>query len=148
MANKRIIGVWVAGLVLCFGSVRAAAPLDMAYIPAGLFQMGTELGEGGDNERPFHAVQLNAFFMDKFEVSHAWWTNVKLWADSHGYCFENAGAGLVAGDNPKGPDMGTSRVVRGGGWCSMTVILRCAYRVDFTPDGANDVIGFRCVRGL
>ena len=71
----------------------------MTYIPAGLFQMGTELGQGGDNERPVHTVQVNAFFMDKFEVSYTRWTDVKLWATSHGYSFDNGGSGRAA-DHP------------------------------------------------
>jgi formylglycine-generating enzyme required for sulfatase activity len=276
-------------------------PLDMGYIPAGLFQMGTELGEGNDNERPVHTVQVNAFFMDKFEVSYTRWTDVKLWATSHGYNFDNGGTGLApdhpvqtinwydavkwcnarsekegltpvyytsaaqttvyrsndvtvastyvkwtangyrlpteaewekaarggmtakrypwgdtiggsnanysgsgdpyeggtattpcgyyngaqtpagrdmangyglydmagnvwewcwdwygstyygaieAGDNPKGPDTGSSRVVRGGAWVNAADDLRCACRLNYTQGGESNDLGFRCVRGL
>ena len=41
----------------------------MMYINAGEFQMGSE--EGHADERPIHAVYLDAFYMDKYEVTNA-----------------------------------------------------------------------------
>jgi formylglycine-generating enzyme required for sulfatase activity len=109
-SNRHI--VWNAGLdwngqyvntarvrVIANDGTTPIPPLDMVYIPAGPFLMGTNPGEGYDNQRPVHTVQVNAFFMDKCEVSYARWTDVKTWAASHGYGFDNAGAGL-ASDHP------------------------------------------------
>lgn len=41
----------------------------MVYVPAGAFQMGSEGGEG--NERPVHTVTLDAFWIDRTEVTNA-----------------------------------------------------------------------------
>jgi formylglycine-generating enzyme required for sulfatase activity len=50
--------------------------------------------------------------------------------------------------NPPGPDTGTSRVLRGGGWLSGTFHLRVAYRGLNLPDNRGFNYGFRCVSGL
>ena len=46
-------------------------PLDMVLIPAGTFQMGDPFNEGSSNELPVHTVYLDAFFMDRYEVTNA-----------------------------------------------------------------------------
>ncbi len=43
----------------------------MVYVPAGSFVMGNDEGPG--NERPEHDVVLDAFYIDKFEVTWAQW---------------------------------------------------------------------------
>ena len=40
---------------------------EMAFIPAGFFEMGS--GDGRDNEKPVHMVELEAFYMDVNEVT-------------------------------------------------------------------------------
>ena len=49
-------------------------------------------------------------------------------------------------NNPKGPDEGTYRVRRGGGWASSTNDTRSAYRSYSTPGSKSEDIGFRLVR--
>ncbi len=49
--------------------------------------------------------------------------------------------------NPKGPDSGTSRVLRGGSWFDNPISLRAANRSNVTPDYRSNNIGFRCARG-
>lgn len=49
--------------------MQAAGIGDMVYIPAGEFIMGSEDGE--DNEVPVHTVYLDAFWIDKYEVTNA-----------------------------------------------------------------------------
>jgi formylglycine-generating enzyme required for sulfatase activity len=44
-------------------------PEGMALIPAGEFEMGSNDGEG--DEKPVHTVYLDAFYMDKYEVTNA-----------------------------------------------------------------------------
>ena len=44
------------------------APENMVFIPGGSFLMGSSTGEA--NEQPEHAVTLDAYFMDQFEVSN------------------------------------------------------------------------------
>ncbi len=41
----------------------------MVLIPAGMFTMGSNKGE--DDEKPPHAVSLDAFYIDKYEVTNA-----------------------------------------------------------------------------
>jgi formylglycine-generating enzyme required for sulfatase activity len=45
--------------------------------------------------------------------------------------------------NPKGPESGTLRVVRGGSWDHDAVYLRCAYRYLDGPSYRYDYLGFR-----
>jgi serine/threonine-protein kinase len=41
----------------------------MVYVPAGTFKMGSEIGD--DRERPVHDVTLDAFWIDRTEVTNA-----------------------------------------------------------------------------
>lgn len=50
-------------------------PENMIYIPAGEFQMGCDTGNNAGlaclaDELPLHAVKLDAFFIDKYEVTN------------------------------------------------------------------------------
>ncbi|MHA2069890.1 MAG: formylglycine-generating enzyme family protein, partial [Candidatus Thorarchaeota archaeon] len=45
-------------------------PDDMVCIPDGEFDMGDPCAEGELDERPVHAVLLDAFFMGKYEVTN------------------------------------------------------------------------------
>ncbi len=61
------------------------------------------------------------------------------WYDS-GYYMNSPGR------NPKGPDTGEKRVIRGGSWQGIPYSVRCAARYYASPDYANRHIGFRCVK--
>jgi formylglycine-generating enzyme required for sulfatase activity len=65
--------VWPAASVQ-LGEVqvgRPPCPSDMEWIPAGTFQMGSPEGDGAADEHPQHEVTLDAFCMDKTEVTVA-----------------------------------------------------------------------------
>lgn len=49
------------------------------------------------------------------------------------------------GEDPNGPDQGTSRVVRGGSWLSLPQLARAAARISEHPDNRNTFLGFRVV---
>ncbi|MHB2148652.1 SUMF1/EgtB/PvdO family nonheme iron enzyme [Calditrichota bacterium LG25] len=49
-------------------------------------------------------------------------------------------------DNPKGPDSGTYRVLRGGSWNGIAIYVRVALRSYNYPNGTNNGIGFRILR--
>ncbi len=49
--------------------MRPADGMVMVYVPAGEFQMGSTDGES--DERPVHTVALDAFWLDRLEVTHA-----------------------------------------------------------------------------
>ena len=77
----------------------------MVLIPAGSFQMGGVAGEGDVNELPAHAVTLSAFYMEKYEVTQALWSDVYFWATVNGYTFDNMGTGTSEiGCKPPCPD--------------------------------------------
>jgi formylglycine-generating enzyme required for sulfatase activity len=48
--------------------------------------------------------------------------------------------------NPRGPNSGRYKVVRGGSWKSEPVMLRTATRSGASPDRRATTIGFRCAR--
>jgi sulfatase modifying factor 1 len=65
---------------------------DYVFVPAGAFAMGDPSGEGLDRERPVHVVELDAFYIGKFEVSNRDWKkfrddpgydDVKFWPNGH-----------------------------------------------------------------
>jgi formylglycine-generating enzyme required for sulfatase activity len=47
-------------------------------------------------------------------------------------------------DDPRGPDSGPTRVVRGDGCCSMFGLPRATNRLAFPEDYADEDLGFRC----
>ena len=46
-------------------------PEGMVLIPAGGFQMGSNNNEAEEDERPVHTVYVDAFYIDKYEVTNA-----------------------------------------------------------------------------
>ena len=85
-----------AGAGLSTGDI--SVPADMVLIPAGSFQMGGVAGEGDVDELPAHAVTLSAFYLEKYEVTQALWSDVYFWATVHGYTFDNMGTGTSGSD--------------------------------------------------
>ena len=64
--------------------------------------------------------------------------NVREWcSDWYGSYGKSAEVG------PAGPSSGSSRVVRGGCWCSEPRYVRAGYRLGFAPDARGFSIGFR-----
>jgi len=51
-------------------------------------------------------------------------------------------------ENPKGPDSGTSKVLRGGNWYYKTYYMRTTYRFNEKPDIFKIWQGFRCAKSL
>jgi sulfatase modifying factor 1 len=71
-------------------------PRGMVLIPAGRFVMGATTNVGHENypgELPQHAVYVSAFYMDRHEVTQVLWDEVKTWADTNDYIFQNVGSG-------------------------------------------------------
>ncbi|MBX5493999.1 MAG: formylglycine-generating enzyme family protein [Bryobacteraceae bacterium] len=55
---------------------------DFVYVPAGPFRMGDNFGDGESRERPVHVVELDAFYIGKYEVTNGDW---KKFRDDPGY---------------------------------------------------------------
>jgi formylglycine-generating enzyme required for sulfatase activity len=78
-------------VVLRSAPAGTAAPVndgygDYVYVPSGPFKMGDNFAEGDARERPVHTVELDAFYISKFEITNREW---KKFRDDAGY------------DNPK-----------------------------------------------
>ncbi|NLX21595.1 MAG: SUMF1/EgtB/PvdO family nonheme iron enzyme [Phycisphaerae bacterium] len=71
-------------------------PPGMVLIPAGEFQMGDTFNEGSSNEQPVHAVWVDAFYMDRYEVTKELWNTERSWGLSSGYTDLIAGGGKGA----------------------------------------------------
>ena len=52
------------------------------------------------------------------------------------------------GDNPKGPEMGERRTVRGGSWDSQPNYIRPANRISTFPSKTHEFYGFRVARTI
>jgi len=48
-------------------------------------------------------------------------------------------------EDPSGPDTGSHRVVRGGGWYHFDDYSRSAFRDGYSPDNWYEYVGFRVV---
>jgi formylglycine-generating enzyme required for sulfatase activity len=55
---------------------------DFVYVSAGPFKMGDNFGDGLPRERPVHTVELDAFYIAKYETSNAQWRKFR---DDPGY---------------------------------------------------------------
>ena len=55
----------------CGGDNVPQPPEGMVLIPAGTFQMGSEDEDANEDEQPVHTVYVDAFYMDKYEVTNA-----------------------------------------------------------------------------
>jgi len=75
------------------------APLNMAYIPGGSFQMGDTFYEVGNDALPLHSVYISPFFMDKYEVAREVWLDVYSWATGNRYNF-TSGASFAGPNHP------------------------------------------------
>ncbi len=68
--------------------------------------------------------------------------NVFEWCNDWWVCY----LGTVPETDPSGPESGTVRTLRGGSWNYTWGYLRCASRVEGTPQGSVAHIGFRVAR--
>jgi formylglycine-generating enzyme required for sulfatase activity len=50
--------------------------------------------------------------------------------------------------NPKGPNSGSAKVLRGGGWYDPPERLTATKRMHAQPEQRDDSVGFRCARDV
>lgn len=51
-------------------SIVDSKKVEMALVPAGEFTMGTDNKDANESEKPAHQVYINAFYIDKYEVTN------------------------------------------------------------------------------
>jgi eukaryotic-like serine/threonine-protein kinase len=70
-------------------SVREKDGMQMVYVPAGEFTMGSS--EGDSDEAPVHKVTLDAYYIDKYEVTNAQYQQcVQAGACDQSYCADDS----------------------------------------------------------
>ena len=82
------INMLLAALILA-QALQAAAPVmaddgygELVLVPAGAFKMGDNFGDGESRERPVHVVELDAYYIGKYEVTNGQWRKFR---DDAGY---------------------------------------------------------------
>jgi formylglycine-generating enzyme required for sulfatase activity len=90
-----VAGVGAQGVARASAQATAGKALDdgygpYVYVPAGPFTMGDTFGDGDRREQPAHVVEVDAFYISKYEVTNAQWRRFrddpgyddpKLWPD-------------------------------------------------------------------
>lgn len=69
--------------------------------------------------------------------------NVYDWCNDW-YAYNYYESSSLEPDNPRGPNQGVYRVLRGGCWKSLRDDLRCSHRHRNNPGAVNGTYGFRC----
>ena len=93
LAAISLLGILL--LPVCRTNLRdPAPPQGMSLIPAGTFIMGNTTTEYEPIDLPLQRVHVDSFFIDKREVTWSLWREVRDWAVTNGYAFENEGKGL------------------------------------------------------
>lgn len=86
---------------------RAKAPKPgLVRVPAGPFRMGDGLDDTA-YALPVHTVDLDEFWIDRYETTYALWKEVYDWAVEHGYTFDNPGQN---GSTRQGADLPVTMV--------------------------------------
>lgn len=128
-------------------------------------QGGVERDCAFDREGPRHRVWLDAYYIDRYEVTNALFerfvrtTNHRTTAErgGHGWARQYKdqrwqwikldGADFRQPAPGTSNETGTERGLRGGAWTKLPIFVRATFRDSSTPTDRNNLIGFRCAKG-
>ncbi|MBI9065612.1 MAG: SUMF1/EgtB/PvdO family nonheme iron enzyme [Marinilabiliaceae bacterium] len=92
-----------------------------------------------NNTEQVGKYEANAYGL--FDMSGNVWEWV---ADKYGFDYYSQ----RAQDNPKGPEKGFNRVIRGGSWHSGPMCRKVYYRKGLPGNWVDFAVGFRCAKDL
>jgi len=108
-------------------------PFEPGINPVDYYDGTTRNGfETKKNVSPFGACEMVG---NVWEWCHDWYGGSAYYAVSEK-------------NNPCGPDSGSSRILRAGGWVDSAYYHRAANRNSSFPENRNPIQGFRCVREI
>ena len=105
-------------------------PFDNNTTPVGFFN--------GKNNKDFQTINSTSPYKVYDLVG-----NVREWCNDW---YQRNYYSVTPLSEPKGPDSGTKRVIRGGGYLFRKNTLRTTYRSSYDPFTTNSLVGFRCVK--
>ncbi len=147
-AKHPVVGVTWYGAVAYAKWVGKRLPTEAEWEAAGSAGRDTQFPTGSDIER----AQANFFSSDTTAVMsyppnayglYDMAGNVYEWCQDW-YAYNYYDSSSLEPDNPKGPQQGVYRVVRGGCWKSLKEDLRCSHRNRNNTGAVNGTYGFRC----
>jgi formylglycine-generating enzyme required for sulfatase activity len=110
----------------------SGGPYEPGITPVGFYNGSTHDGfTTGANSSPYGVREMTG--------------NVWEW------CYDWYGGDYYSSSpaqNPPGPEQGSSRVLRGGGWVDSPYYHRAANRNSSFPENRNPIQGFRCARSF
>ncbi len=114
------------------------------YIYANFCDKNCEFGwkdesqdDGFENTAPVGSYKPNGLAL--FDMSGNVWEWCQDWYDEYNKSIT---------DNPKGPESGSNRVIRGGSWGGNAQYCRSAYRDGIRPGSRDYDVGFRLARSV
>ena len=96
-----------------------------------------EADDGYAQTAPVGSYEAGRSPLGLFDMSGNVWEWVLDWFDPAYYDVSN-------GDNPRGPETGEIRVVRGGSWFDTGNFTSAVFRTGIPPELYDDTLGFRC----
>ena len=74
-------------------TISGGTPGEMVLVPGGTFTMGRTTGSGSSNELPTHSVSLNSFYIGKYEITQAEYSQYmqpsSSWTSNYGIGYNN-----------------------------------------------------------